>query len=184
MRTILNWERPVAPADPSLAIYMAHRDELVNYAHRLLRDRASAEDLVQEAWLRYSSRVADPGDLPQPTKYLFAIVRNLALDWLRRSAIHLPQPLTVETIETVASDAPSAERILYYRDELRSLEQILAGLPERTQVAFIMYRVERRTLQEIATHLGISVPRVHKMIKDALLHCTVNMPGAEGLIFE
>ena len=163
---------------------MAHRDELLNYAHQLLRDRASAEDLVQEAWLRFSSRGGDPADLGQPTKYLFAIVRNLALDWLRRRSLHLPQPITAETMDTVSSDNPSAERVLYYRDRLRALEQILAGLPERTQVAFIMYRVERRTLQEIATHLGISVPRVHKMIKDAALHCTVSMPGAGGLIFD
>lgn len=163
---------------------MAHRDELLNYAHQLLRDRAGAEDLVQEAWLRFSSRVGEQGDFAQPTKYLFAIVRNLALDWLRRRSLHHPQPITAATLETVASDTPPADRVLFYRDELRALERVLAGLPERTQVAFIMYRVERRTLQEIATHLGISVPRVHKMIKDALLHCTVNMPGAEGLIFD
>lgn len=174
----------MAPADSSLAVYLAHRDQLLNYAHHLLRDRAGAEDLVQEAWLRFSSRVVESGDLAQPTKYLFAIVRNLALDWLRRSAVHHPQPITAETAETVPSEAPSAERILYYRDELRALKQVLADLPERTQVAFIMYRVERRTLQEIATHLGVSIPRVHRMIKDAMLHCTVSIPGAEGLIFE
>lgn len=174
----------MAPADPSLAIYMAHRNELLNYAHHLLRDRASAEDLVQEAWLRFSSKVGESGDLAQPTKYLFAIVRNLALDWLRRRSLHLPHPITTETIESVPSEAPSAERVLYYRDELRALERSLAGLPERTQVAFIMYRVERRTLQEISAHLGVSVPRTHKMIKDALLHCTLNRPGAEGLIFD
>lgn len=174
----------MVPAESSLAIYMAHRNELLNYAHHLLRDRASAEDLVQEAWLRFSSRAGEAGDLTQPTKYLFAIVRNLALDWLRRSSLHSPQPITVEAMETIPSEAPSAERVLYYRDELRSLEKSLAGLPERTQVAFIMYRVERRTLQEIASHLGVSVPRVHKMIKDALLQCTLNMPGAEGLIFD
>lgn len=173
----------MASTHTPLAVYLAHRDELLNYAHHLLRDRASAEDLVQEAWLRFSSRGDDPGTLAQPTKYLFTIVRNLALDWLRRRSLHHPQPITAETIETIASDAPSPERVLYYREELRALERILAGLPERTQVAFIMYRVERKTLQEIAAHLGISVPRVHKMIKDALLHCTVNMPGAESLIF-
>jgi RNA polymerase sigma-70 factor (ECF subfamily) len=174
----------LAPANSSLAVYLAHRDELLNYAHSLLRDRASAEDLVQEAWLRFSSRVVDPGDLAQPARYLFAIVRNLALDWLRRRSLQPPQPITAETVEVIPSDAPSADRVLYYRDRLRVIEQILSGLPERTQAAFVMYRVERRTLQEIATHLGVSVPRVHKMIKDALLHCTVNMPGAEGLIFE
>jgi RNA polymerase sigma-70 factor (ECF subfamily) len=174
----------LASAEPSLAIYLAHRNELLNYAHRLLRDRASAEDLVQEAWLRFSSKAGESGDLAQPTRYLFTIVRNLAVDWLRRRSIHLPQPIAIEAMANMPSDAPSAERILHFRDELRSLEKNLAGLPERTQVAFVLYRVEGRTLQEIARHLGVSVPRVHKMIKDALLHCTLNRPGAEGLIFE
>lgn len=174
----------MAHAESPLAIYMAHRSELLRYAHHLLRDRASAEDLVQEAWLRFSSKAGEPGDLAQPSKYLFAIVRNLALDWLRRSSAHLPQAITAETIESVPSDAPSAERVLHFRDELRILERCLAGLPERTQVAFVMYRVERRTLQEIAIHLGVSVPRVHRMVKDALIECTLNMPGADGLIFD
>lgn len=172
----------MAPANPSLAIYLAHRDELLNYAHRLLRDRATAEDLVQEAWLRFS-KGPEAADLAQPAKYLFAIVRNLALDWARRRSIHAPDAITRELLESVPSDAPTAERVLYYRDRLRALERALADLPERTQVAFVMYRAERRTLQEIATHLGVSVPRVHRMIKDAMLHCTLNMPGAEGLIF-
>lgn len=175
----------MASANSSLAIYLAHRDELLNYAHHLLRDRATAEDLVQEAWLRFSSKGPQAADLAQPAKYLFAIVRNLALDWLRRGSIHAPATVAPETLEAVPSEAPSVERVLYYRDKLRALEQALADLPERTQVAFVMYRVERRTLQEVATHLGVSVPRVHKMIKDAMLHCTctLNMPGAEGLIF-
>jgi RNA polymerase sigma-70 factor (ECF subfamily) len=153
---------------------MAHRDALLNYAHQLLRDRGNAEDLVQEAWLRFSSSRREPAELAQPAKYLFAIVRNLALDWLRRSAVHAPEAMTAEVFESLPSDAPSAERVLYYRDELRAMEKVLAELPERTQVAFIMYRVERRTLQEIAGHLGVSVPRVHKMVKDAMLHCTLN----------
>lgn len=169
----------MAPADPSLAIYMAHRNELLSYAHNLVRDRASAEDLVQEAWLRFSSRRDDTAEIAQPTKYLFAIVRNLALDWLRRTSRHAPQAITTEALECVPSDTPSVERVLYYRDELRALEAVMAGLPERTQVALIMYRVERRTLQEIATHLGISVPRVHKMVRDAVLHCTLNLSGVQ-----
>jgi RNA polymerase sigma factor (sigma-70 family) len=173
----------VASADPSLAVYLAHRDALLNYAHNLLRDRATAEDLVQEAWRRFAPKGPEAADLAQPAKYLFVIVRNLAVDWLRRRALHPSEVIAPEAVEAVPSDAPSAERILYYRDWLRALEKALANLPERTQVAFIMYRVERTTLQEIAKHLGVSVPRVHKMIKDATLHCTLNMPGAEGLIF-
>lgn len=138
---------------------------------------------MQEAWLRFSSKGPEAADLAQPAKYLFAIVRNLALDILRRDSIHAPEAVAPERMEAVPSEAPSVERVVYYRDKLRALELALRDLPERTQVAFVMYRVERRTLQEIANHLGVSVPRVHKMIKDAMLHCTLNLPGAEGLIF-
>ena len=56
----------MAPADPALAIYIEHRDELLNYASRIVRDRASAEDVVQEAWLRFSERTQRGGDIVQP----------------------------------------------------------------------------------------------------------------------
>lgn len=158
---------------------MAHREKLVNYAQRLIRNREGAEDVVQEAWLRFSSTGRDTSQLAQPARYLFAIVRNLAVDWLRRRSLVEPVEITAEVYESVPSDAPSAESVLYYRDRLRALKDALSGLPERTQVAFVMYRAEQRTLQEIADHLGVSVPRVHKMIKDAMFHCTLTISGAD-----
>jgi len=169
----------MAPADPSLALYMAHRDALLNYAHSIVRDRASAEDLVQEAWLRFSSRSVQSAEIGQPTSYLYTIVRNLSRDWLRRSASSPAVPATPEALEAVASDAPSAERVLYYRDELRVFDQVLSELPGRTQRALILYRFEKRTLQEIADELGVSVARVHTMIRQAMLFCALRIRGPE-----
>src|SRR5687767_15233115 len=117
---------------------MAHRDDLLNYANSIVRDRASAEDLVQEAWLRFSSRTAQSAEISQPTSYLYSIVRNLARDWLRRTSSSPAVPATSETIEAIASDAPSPERVLYYRDELRVFDGVLSELPERTQRALIL----------------------------------------------
>jgi len=179
MRTIRIWDELVAPADSSLAIYMAHRDDLLNYANSIVRDRASAEDLVQEAWLRFSSRTAQSTEISQPTSYLYSIVRNLARDWLRRTSSSPAVPATSETIEAIASDAPSPERVLYYRDELRVFDEVLSELPERTQRALILYRFERRTLQEIADELGVSVARIHIMIKQAMLFCSLRIKGPE-----
>jgi RNA polymerase sigma factor (sigma-70 family) len=169
----------LAPADPSLTLYMAHRADLLNYANSIVRDRASAEDLVQEAWLRFSSRAAHSAEISQPTSYLYSIVRNLALDWLRRASRNPALPATAQAIEAVASDAPSAERVLYYRDELRVFDEVLAQLPARTQRALILYRFEKRTLQEIADELGVSVARVHTMIKQAMLFCALRIKGTE-----
>ena len=60
-----------------LALYLAHRRELVNYANGIVGDRAQAEDLVQEAWLRFGA-VAERRLLEEPIGYLYRIVRNLA----------------------------------------------------------------------------------------------------------
>ena len=62
---------------------------------------------------------------------------------------------------------------------MRVLEELVSELPERTQIAFRMYRVERRPLKDVADRLGVSVPRVHKMVKDAILHCTLRAHGPE-----
>lgn len=167
------------PADPALAVYIEHRDDLLNYASRIVHDRASAEDVVQEAWLRFSERMRGGGDIAQPAGYLYTIVRNLALDWLNRASRNAPQAISEMVLEGVASEAPSAERVLYYRDQLRVLEELVSELPERTQLAFRMYRVERRPLKEVAERLGVSVPRVHKMVTDAILHCTLRLNGPE-----
>lgn len=169
----------MAPANSGLSIYLEHRDELLNYATRIVRDRASAEDVVQEAWFRFSSRNEQGAAIEQPRSYLFTIVRNLALDWLRRTSSGLAAAPAGAVLESVACEAPSAERVLYFRDELRALQAVLSELPERTQIAFRLYRVDKKTLQETADHLGISVVMAHKLVKRATLHCAERLHGEE-----
>ena len=65
-----------------LALYVAHRDQLVDYASKILDDRAHAEDVVQEAYLRLDAAAATRL-LGEPLRYLYRIVRNLALDTRR-----------------------------------------------------------------------------------------------------
>ena len=48
----------MSPGEATLALYMAHRRELVNYASGIVGDRARAEDVVQEAYLRFSEATA------------------------------------------------------------------------------------------------------------------------------
>lgn len=67
----------------TLCLFMTHRRALVNYASRIVGCRAQAEEVVQEAWLRFDE--ASRGRLlDDATGYLYRIVRNLALDGARR----------------------------------------------------------------------------------------------------
>lgn len=66
-----------------LALFMRHRRALVDHADTIVGSRAQAEDLVQEAWLRFE-RAGRHRPLDHPAAYLYRIVRNLALDVRRQ----------------------------------------------------------------------------------------------------
>ncbi len=165
----------MAPGQDSTAIglFMAHRRGLVNYASSIVGSRAQAEELVQEAWLRFDE--ASKGRLLEDaTGYLYRIVRNLALDGRRRMARE-SQLIADDDFEKAAGacpdTAPSPESVALYKDEYTLVMEALAELPERTRIAFEMHRFGDAKLREIAAVLGISLPLAHRLVADAVQHC-------------
>jgi len=157
-------------------LFVAHRGSLVNYANGILRDWAGAEDVVQEAWLRFNA-ASDGDKVLNPVSYLYRIVRNLALDGANRRSAEARRDTA--SGDLLPSEVPDSEQVLYFRDELRVLADALAELPERTQAVFRMYRLEGCTLQVVAAHFGISVVRVHQLVKEALMHAAARLEASE-----
>lgn len=157
----------------SIDIFVAHRRALLNYASSIVGSRAQAEDVVQEAWLRFDE--ASSGKfLEDSTGYLFRIVRNLAFDGQRRLKRE-GQVITDDDFEAAANmpanSAPSPEMVALYKDEYALVMAALAELPERTRMAFEMHRFGGAKLREIAQALDISLPLAHRLVADALQHC-------------
>lgn len=79
--------------------FQAHRAELFGVAYRMLGTKVDAEDVMQEAWLRW--RRVDSATVGNPRAYLFQLVANAAVDELRRLRARreeyigpwLPEPL-------------------------------------------------------------------------------------------
>ena len=162
------------PSDTT-SLFIEHRHSLVDYAAGIMGSRAQAEDVVQEAYIRFTAAsgraLAEQGQaIVNPLAYLYAIVRNLALSWARRSSLETPASPSSDEIASVASDVPSAELVLLHRDELRELAAALVELPERTRLAFNMSRLEGRPLREVAERLDISITRAQQLVKTAMIH--------------
>lgn len=154
-----------------LDLYLAHRAALVDYAAPIVGCRARAEDVVQEAWLRFNGR-QDPGlAINNPVGYLYRIVRNLALDLTRSMATERRQPDGDSLLARMPAGTASPEQDAVSCDELQQIADALAQLPERTRMAFEMHRLGGYTLQQIAAALGISVGLTHQLVHDALSHC-------------
>lgn len=156
----------------NLALFMAHRRQLVKYASGFLGDHTQAEDLVQEAFMRFDA-AAGTKLLEEPIAYLYRIVRNLALDGYRkraREARYMVSEASVAT-DTFAEDRPSPEAEALHREQLRVLQAALAELPERTRLALEMHRFGGCKLREIANRLGISTALAHSLVAEAVEHC-------------
>lgn len=160
-----------------LAIYVAHRGALVNYASGILGDSARAEDVVQEAFLRFrsaASRRAATGALfDEPVAYLYRIVRNLALDGYRRKTIEeqYVDPHAGDEIEAIAENRSTPEESLIARQELQNVLAAMEELPERTRIALEMRRFGGYKLKKIAEHLNLSIPQTHEIIAQGIAHC-------------
>jgi RNA polymerase sigma-70 factor (ECF subfamily) len=159
------------PADTT-ALFVEHRGALLKYAMGLVGSRAQAEDLVQEAWLRFEE-AARQQILGEPLHYLFRIVRNLAFDGKRRQNVEdkLFRANAEQIMAALPDPYPTAEVIATDKDNIRRLQAALLELPPRTRMAFEMHRIEGRTLREVAAALGVSVPLAHVLVMEGLQLC-------------
>lgn len=158
-----------------LHFFLAHRSALVDYATPILGCRSRAEDIVQDAYLRFSSAVqrsvTSGVPITHPAAYLYRTVRNLALNWIRHQTSEVGMPSGAEILESMASTAPTPEQEVLYRDELRAVTLALAELPERTRRAFELHRLGGRTLHQVAEAMGISVGLTHQLVREAITYC-------------
>ena len=155
-----------------LALYTAHRNELVNYANGIVRDHARAEDVVQEAWERVS-KAAHSEPLGEPLRYFYRVVRNLALDRQRAKKRELLRDggLLTDVAETVADDAPTPEAETAVRQELQIVLDSMNELPARTRLALTLHTVEGLKLKAVAERLGLSVSYTQQLVAEGKMHC-------------
>lgn len=156
----------------SVRFYRSHRSDLISYANSFVRDRACAEDIVQDAWERVQA-VEQGRTLAEPIGYFYRTVRNLALDCLRlrkREIVESDSDM-VDLAEGVCGHSPSPETTVSARKDLELVLQSLDELPERSRLALTLHTIDGLKLREIADRLGLSITFTHQLIAEAKMHC-------------
>ncbi|WP_333629501.1 sigma factor, partial [Stenotrophomonas cyclobalanopsidis] len=90
--------------------FQTHRPRLMALAYRLLGSRSDAEDVVQDAWLRWSG--ADPAAVRDPEAWLVTTTTRLGLDRLRaarRERVHYVGPWLAEPLEISLAAEPDSD---------------------------------------------------------------------------
>lgn len=138
--------------------------------HRL-GNKDDAQDLVQEAYLRFL-RLDRDKIIEKPESYLFRIAANLANEFSMQKR-RAPTPVDLDSLEATkeSGDGDRFERSLEHRAAIRRLEDIMEGLPPLYRAALILRKRDGLSREEIAEQLKISVHTVKKYLARAAVHC-------------
>jgi RNA polymerase sigma-70 factor (ECF subfamily) len=156
-------------SDPRTAIFNANRGRLLGIAYRMLGEMSAAEDIAQEAWLRW--RRAEGEDIRDPRAWLSAVTVRLALDALKSARARretyvgpwLPEPLLPDDMRTLAADAPAARAELA-SDLSLALLHVLERLSPEERAAFILHDAFDAGYSDIAATLGKSEEACRKLV--------------------
>ena len=166
--------------DPKLQLYLTHRAALIDYATPIVGDRMRAEDLVQEAYLRFLPADGTDRAVDQPVSYLYRIVRNLALDWTRQASAERRRNRAHRATFDGVPSAPSPEEEALQRAALRGVETALAELPDGVRAAFEMHRLGGLTFRQIGERLDVSTATAGRWVQQALLHVTKSLRDSDA----
>ena len=136
-----------------------HARSLRALAYRMLGSRAEAEDIVQEAWLRWAD--VDAAQVRHDAAFLSRLVTNLCLDRLGSAAarrehyvgVWLPEPLIDDEAAGQWSPGPEA-RAEYAEDVSVAFLLALERLSPLERAAFLLHDVFDEDFDEIALRLG------------------------------
>jgi RNA polymerase sigma-70 factor (ECF subfamily) len=156
--------------DPSFETLLdRHRVTVVNHLYRLVRDRAIAEELAQDVFLRvYRFRNRYQPEAKFST-WLFRITTNVALNWrrdTRREAAHLRlDALTHQTRRIQVLDHnPRADQQLLAEHRAREIRDAIQALPPKQLAAVLMHKYEGMDYVQIAEALGCSIPALKSLL--------------------
>ena len=165
-----------AAADLARRLDARYRTPLMNYFLRRVRNRAEAEDLTQEVFLRIVRR-PDPAPLENAEVFLFSIAANLLRDRARRAVSHrradhrsLDDPGDDLSQSPSLIEARAPDRVLMSQESLGEVLRALDELGERTRDIFILYKLEKMKHREIGALYGLSASAVEKYVRKATAH--------------
>lgn len=156
-------------------LYHRHRSELLAYLTRRVNCRETANDLLQDAFIRLmNSEVAKIGNV---RAFLYRIANNLSIDHARRNRVRGIND--EQELQGLAGDADPQSSAIAGKT-LEHLQRLIDGLPSPTREVFLLARVEQLSYKEIAIRLGLDARAVERHLNKAMAHCAAVLQANES----
>lgn len=148
-------------------LYRDHHNWLQGWLRRQMGNTWDAADIAQDTFIRVLTKPSVSG-LREPRAYLTFVARHLMIDFFRRADLERAYLADLATLDEAFH--PSAEERLSVLQSLQAMDKMLDGLTPKTRAAWLYSRLDGLTHADIATLLGVSVPRVRQYLANATKH--------------
>ena len=152
------------------AIYTEHRTQLVSQARRITKNEAEAHEVVQEAFLKFMLAAPDLDSADRAIAYLRTSVNNLALNVIRArgarpNLVAIDADTTQERLNEIASENHiDLDTTITAAEDAAIIREALSRLTPDQRTALVMWEMEGRTTEEIATALNTSPANVRHIL--------------------
>lgn len=160
------------------AEFIQDRHRLGAFIHGLVRDAHTAEDVLQEVWVRLAGEVEKGTRLDNQAAWCRGVARNLIRrQWERQqSAKVLVDSAVLEMFldRVELAFAEGDEESSAWAERQQALDQCVAALPERSRRMLMLRYEARASMEEVARAMGQSFEAVTKTlyrVRRALLDC-------------
>ncbi|MFI8075992.1 RNA polymerase sigma-70 factor [Streptomyces sp. NPDC086033] len=168
--------------DTETDLFEEHRPVLMGVAYRMLGRVADAEDVVQEAWLRWSA--ADRSEVREPRAYLVRVTTRLAIDRLRQVKARgetyvgpwLPEPYATDFGDTVPD---TAEQAVLADSVSLAVLVVMESLSPLERAVFVLREAFGYPYADIAAMLDRGEPAVRQLAGRARRHVEERRPRYE-----
>jgi RNA polymerase sigma factor (sigma-70 family) len=152
------------------ALYTEHRTQLVSQARRITRDEAEANEVVQEAFLKFMLAAPELDSADRAIAYLRTSVTNLSLNIIRArgarpNLVAIDADTTQERLNEIASENHiDLDTTITAAEDAAIIREALARLTSDQRTALVMWEMEGRTTEEIATALNTTPANVRHIL--------------------
>ena len=152
------------------AFYTEHRSELIAHASRILKDRAKAEEVIQDALIKVMLAAPELESTDHALGYMHRTIENLCIDIFRiegrRPNLVVLDDASAE-LESKWVDNEDHVDVIAAADDAAIVRQALAMLSPAERAALVMWEMEGRSTEEIAAELGIKESAVRHTVSRA-----------------
>jgi RNA polymerase sigma-70 factor, ECF subfamily len=164
-----------------LETFERYRSLLFAIAYRMLGTVTDAEDMLQEAWIRWQ---LTPTVVRSPQAFLSSLMTRLCIDRLRSARVRreqyvgtwLPEPLLTESIDNNENNPQLSESLSF------AFLMLLECLSPTERAIFLLREVFDYDYSEIAKTVGKSIPNCRQIVRRARQHLVLRRPNISSSI--